>query len=79
MITLLSSASVTRKTCKRHLVTVLSQFITKLKIPLMKPNAFVASYKGPFPTSNHIDELDILYLEITVEKASNWKVSIWKV
>ena len=45
----------------------------------MKPNAFVASYKGPFPTSNHIDELDILYLEITVEKASNWKVSIWKV
>ena len=44
----------------------------------MKPNAFVASYKGPFPTSYHIDEFGIFKLEIAVEKASNWKISIWK-
>ena len=30
-----------------------SQFITKLKIPLMKPNAFVASYKGSFSYSSN--------------------------
>ena len=45
----------------------------------MKPNAFVASYKGPFPTSNHIDDFGIFKLEILVEKASNWKVLSWKV
>ena len=45
----------------------------------MKPNAFVASYKGPFPTSNHIDDFGIFKLEISVEKAKNWKVLSLKV